>query len=215
MNIIRLLPALIASSIFYSSFSLSGIITFDTVNAQDVPDQTFILADYQFTTIGSASINDNSCGTPRCADNGTQSLVMNVLDRELGGFTLSHRDALAFNLLGFDVAETFGQNSHAFRWAESLQLTATKIDGSSFIQLFKLDWINDSDYGDKVDFESFSVGHEFSNLLSINFIGIGGDWNNGFSIDNISVETVSVPEPASLLIFLFALSILVQRRKKR
>ena len=213
MNIKKSLLVWITSCIFYSSFSQAGLITFDEVSPQGVSDQTFTLADYQFISVGNATINNNSCGMPRCADNGTQSLVMNVLDQELGGFTLSRIDGSAFNLFSFDAAETFGKDLHSFRWAKFIQLTATKSNGASFVQAFALDWINDSDYGDKKDFENFSLGTEFSNLMSVNFMGIGGDINNGFSIDNINVQAVDVPEPASLLLLSLALAILPIRRK--
>ena len=113
MNIKKSLLVWITSCIFYSSFSQAGLITFDEVSPQGVSDQTFTLADYQFISVGNATINNNSCGMPRCADNGTQSLVMNVLDQELGGFTLSRIDGSAFNLFSFDAAETFGKDLHS------------------------------------------------------------------------------------------------------
>jgi hypothetical protein len=94
-------------------------------------------------------------------------------------------------------------------WAQSIFLTGTKVDGSSVTQSFALDFINDAE-GPLNDFQTFSLSSSFTNLVSLQFEGIGGqEW---FSVDN--VQTSQVPESSSLLLMLLGLVGLAASRKK-
>lgn len=153
-----------------------------------------------FVTPGGAS----NCG-PACVYNGT-----NFLMGWLGGsFTLSKTDGSAFSIFGFDGAETHTDRESS--WAQSILLTGTKLDGSNVTQSFDLDFINDGE-GSLNDFQTFSLSSSFTNLVSLQFEGVGGD--SWFSVDNIQTSLTTVPESSSLLLMLLGLVGLGASRRK-
>lgn len=201
MKKVLLLTALLALPVA----SQASVLTFDDLEPNS------------FGTITTEGFNVNSNGggldmvtpggaslcSPECVYNGT-----NFLMGWLGGsFTLSKSDGSAFSIFGFDGAETHTDRESS--WAQSILLTGTKSDGSTVAESFALDFINDGE-GPLNDFQTFSLSSSFTNLVSLQFEGIGGqEW---FSVDN--VQTSPVPESSSLLLMLLGLVGLGVSRKK-
>ncbi len=204
MKKVLLLTALLALPVA----SQASVLTFDDL---DINSFSSITTDgytvdasgtgIDFVTPGGATY----CG-PACVYNGT-----NFLMGWLGGsFTLSKTDGSAFSIFGFDGAETHVERESS--WAQSILLTGTKSDGSNVSQSFALDFINDGE-GSLNDFQTFSLSSSFTNLVSLQFEGIGGQgW---FSVDNVQTSLVaSVPESSSLFLMLLGLVGLGASRRK-
>lgn len=188
------------------------VITFDEYDRfQLVSNTTFTNSGYEFTTSASTSIFDNTCCRPEFPNNGDLYLAVNYYSH--GGFTLTNADSSAFDLLSFDIAETFMglESSH---WADYVRVEATYADASTFSQDFALDGIQDGS-GPANDFQTYLTGNEFTNLQSVHFMGIGDSTSfQGFTIDNIDIETTSVPEPTAIALLSLGLIGLGFSRKK-
>ena len=77
--------------------------------------------------------------------------------------------------------------------------------GETINQSFNLDHINDGDAGIFEDFQTFTTNSDFINLASVVVNGIGAQDRNSYSVDNIQLSSVVVPEPTSIFLLLLAL----------
>lgn len=116
--------------------------------------------------------------------------------------TMRHAGGETFDLLGFDAGEFligFGLETD-FPNSSFVDVRGTFLDNTQFIQRFTLDGIIDGRWG-LDDFQTFTVGSQFTNLVSVEFLGIALDGRNGgLAIDNIVVTPTSVPEPGTFLL---------------
>lgn len=185
--------------------SHASVLTFDSFPVDSF--SSFTTEDYQVASNGNGLELTTPGGAsycfPECAYNGTPYL----LSMWGGSFTLSKSDGSTFNIFGFDGAE--GHMDQPSEWAQSILLTGTKLDGSSVAQSFSLDFINDGE-GSLNDFQTFALSSSFTDLISLQFEGLGGD----FSIDNIQTSLTTVPESSSLLLMLLGLVGLGASRRK-
>ncbi|NQD38488.1 PEP-CTERM sorting domain-containing protein [Permianibacter sp. IMCC34836] len=133
--------------------------------------------------------------------NGTARLV--AAGGSPGSVTMTADDASLFSVSGFDGATMFPD------FTGTLVVVGTFADAttiSSFFDIFS-------------DFSFYDLGSGFSNLVSISFSeSVAGDFRrtSGFSLDNIHVnESVSVPEPAGVVLLGLGILGMSQLRRKR
>jgi len=86
------------------------------------------------------------------------------------------------------------------------------MSGEKVAQRFNLDHINDGDAGLFDDFQTFSTNSEFTNLASVLVSGFGALDRNSYSVDNIQLSAVTVPEPTALTIFVIAILLIASRK---
>jgi hypothetical protein len=206
---------LVSSLLLVSSESMATVINFDEFStfewfgASSISSQGFDIASTGASLTTGALSATNNCG-PTCPDNGGIFLLGHG-----AGFTISAINGGTFSLLDFDAAEA--HNGHTIH-APTIQVTGVLSDNTIVQSLFNVDNINDGD-GPLIDFENFFTGTLFTNVVSLNFEGIGGS-ANFFSLDNIHfaevIATAEVSAPGSaLLMFLAMAGLLATRRTTR
>ncbi|MFT4937392.1 MAG: hypothetical protein ACI88A_000406 [Paraglaciecola sp.] len=206
---------LVSSLLLVSSQSMATVINFDEfINLQwfgnsSISSQGFDIASTGASLTTGALATTSFCG-PSCPDNGGLYLLGHG-----AGFTISAINGGTFSLLDFDAAEAHhGTSIHA----PTIQVTGVLSDNTVVQGLFNVDNINDGD-GPLIDFQNFITGALFTDVVSLNFEGIGGN-SNFFSLDNInfaavtSAAVVSAPGSA-LLMFLALAGLLATRRTAR
>jgi hypothetical protein len=122
---------------------------------------------------------------------------------------ISHGDLLMtqsgggdFSLSSFDFGSKFSEPAGGFSVVGSL------LGGGTVTQLFNFD-------GDNTTFESFLLNASFTNLVSVNWLMVGGT-QKLFNIDNITTGPSAVPLPAAVWLFGPALlGFLGLRRKQK
>lgn len=134
-----------------------------------------------------------------------------------GAITMSQADGGAFSLLSIDVSEfdPYTTDDSDFPNARFFDILGIKFDGSSVLARFQLDGIIDGRFG-LLDFESFTLGGLFTDLISVNFSGVSADGRaGGVAFDNLHVVPTGVPEPGTLgLMGLGLIAVGLVRRKK-
>ena len=131
--------------------------------------------------------------------------------------TVAAVDGGLFSLLSFQGAETWV--GHPEAWAKRIHVLGTQLGGSQVSADFALDFVNDGN-GSGADFQQFVLPAQFINLSSVQFSGVGSNYNS-FALDNLSVSEGqgmqrpnslngpngnAVPEPGSLLLAGLALA---------
>ncbi len=115
---------------------------------------------------------------------------------------MSHAGGETFDLVGFDASELligFGLDSD-YPNSSFIDVLGTLADTTQITQRFTLDGILDGRWG-LDDFQTFIVSPQFTNLISVEFLGFALDGRNGgIALDNIVVTPTSVPEPGTLLL---------------
>jgi hypothetical protein len=146
--------------------------------------------------------------SPQCADDGSNYLLMN--DSTL---TLAAVSGAGFSLLQFDAAE--GKKGRASSWAQSIHVVGTLAGGAKVSADFRLDALQDGS-GPGVDFQTFVLPTNFTNLASVKFSGTGNDDGASFSLDNVAFDRGSpVPEPGTLALAVLGLVGLKLRAARR
>lgn len=106
-------------------------------------------------------------------------------------------DARPFQLLSLELAEY----STVFPVPRNIQVIGVRADGSQAAIVLTLDGIIDGT-GPLRDFETFSFGTSFSNLVEVRIP------TDLFSIDNILLDVTPVPEPGNALLVALGMSLL-------
>jgi len=189
----------------------AALITFDTSSNGNVSESTITESGYDFDLNKKALITDEACGSPTCANNDSNFLLVNYFSSGESFFSFSRTDGLGFDFYGFDLAE--GQVNRQNYWATSIQISAITMLGETVNQNFTLDFINDGASGIADDFQTFTTNSNFSNLAAVVVNGFGGIDRNTYSVDNIKLSTVSVPEPSTIALLSITF-LLVSLRKK-
>ena len=99
--------------------------------------------------------------------------------------------------------------------ASPIQVIGTFADSSTISTTFTMDGVVDGS-GGRIDFETFSLGTDWINLVSARIVNTDPNSNQGlFSVDNINI--IPVPEPetyAMLLAGLGLLGFMIRGRKE-
>ena len=175
-----------------------------TIDFEDVPEFTISASvtsrgfDFAGDNGGFLFATNGAYCSPPCASNGTRTLfAAGAIVGYSSQVTLTRNGGGTFVLTGLDAGEMFSVNSPQF--------AASQIDFSGFLGgllvasgSIVLDGIIDGP-GGLPDFQSFSVPGAL--VDTIRFVGAGGgNGNNGFSLDNLTIQdAIAVPEPSSLL----------------
>jgi hypothetical protein len=148
--------------------------------------------------------------SPTLVSNGTPIYLLSEAESDLGRpITMTQAGGGTFSLLQFDGAETFVTGG-IFQF---INLVGVQADATVLNLQFALDGVKDG-VGGIADFQTFLVG--WTNLQSVTFSGaLATGGLGGFSIDNIVVDQVAVPEPATLLLLAGGLGAAAARRRAR
>ena len=177
-----------------------------TVDFEDVPETTQSASatsrgfDFAGDSGGFLFYTDGAACGPQCASNGTRTLLAaGPIFGYSSQVTLTRNGGGTFVLTGLDAGEMFSGGYPQF--------AAAQIDYSEFLGgllvasgSIVLDGIIDGP-GGLPDFQTFSVTGAL--VDTIRFVGVnsGGNGNNGFSLDNLTIQDINpIPEPSSLLL---------------
>jgi hypothetical protein len=198
--------------------ALSGAAGAVTIDFDDVPEGTestaYVSGGYVFAgdARGVLYHTDGQTCIPACASNGTRTLLA---AGSLFGFTdqitMTRLGGGTFTLTAIDAGEAISEVAFA-------EFSAAQIDYIGFLGgvavitgSFVLDGIIDGP-GDLNDFQSFGINGVLADMFV--FTGFGGSGgNNGFSLDNLTIQEATVPEPATLALALLGLLGIGVRRR--
>jgi hypothetical protein len=189
-----------------SCFTFAGAVEAEMVtvsfDSQPVAWHTSVFTDNGFDidpTVMGANPNYALTATwanfaPQGPDNGTIHLHSRDATTV---FSITESTGKVFSLLNFDGAES--HEGLPGLWAQAIQVTGLINGGGTVTASFSLDGIQDG-FGGSADFESFVLPSTFSNLVEVQFRGIGPNTStNWYHIDNLDFDTVtSTPEPVSM-----------------
>jgi hypothetical protein len=183
----------------------AGIITFE--DASPVNFDTGLL--YQ---TGNFEVNHSGSFAciGECISNVSGNGTISLYSYNTSTITLSNINE-TFDFLGFDGGETHISNGSHF-WATSIVAVGYFSGGGTITEQFDLDLIKTPLTG----LQSFSATG-FVNLTKVEFTGgcPTGGCNPEFSLDNLNVSTIDVPEPSTLAIFALGMIGLASRRFKK
>ena len=121
-------------------------------------------------------------------------------------------DGRPFSLLGFDFGGSWRDWDKRIRWADAIEVTGFRIDGSPVGAVLDLDPTVDLT-GPTSGLSPTSFGGQFQNMREVFFRGLGdtslGRNNHEFVMDNLVVS--SVPEPEAYALVLAGLGMLAWR----
>lgn len=202
----------------FAQESAAGVITFDqSIGGSMLPDDpgddfdncvvfcaydVFTTQGFTFTAVPNAGLGDEGEGIvvdpsvlPGIADNGTDYLLA-------GGIVVMTRtDNTPFSLFSIDAANIFPEDDTV---ASILRVAALK--NNVFFQFFQFNLSG--------DFQTFDLPSTWTGLSSVRISGrFAGDNNANPRI--VAVDNISVPEPASLMLFGAAAAAWAARARRR
>lgn len=136
--------------------------------------------------------------SPACPDNGSDYLLGRG-----GSLSITPTLSRVFALTSFDAAAPFGERYGD--WAQYIDVTGVKGNGSTVSQRFALDWIEDG-HDVAAGFHTFTLGPDFLELRSVSLRN--GGTGAMYSLDNIRLgdaSAIAVPEPGTLALIAAAL----------
>jgi hypothetical protein len=183
----------------------ADLITFDGVPSVGSPNVTVVNSeDYTFTSQHFHLLNGNN---PFIVRNASPVFIGHEGGTLGSEIAMVRDDAAPFNLAGFDMAELWipGQEVSGYPNATDVLVQGQYAGGGSISQTFSLDGIADG-LGGVDDFQAVVMGAGWTNLESVIFNGVqGGLGDFGFSIDNISAQSMHMPAPGAALLGLIGL----------
>ena len=174
-------------------------------------EATEISGGFVFTS-PSNHIHRTNAGNGSFADDGTTYLFThdNGGQNANNALTMALVTGGTFSISSLDLSEGFVGFG-----ANTVHVLGNLFGGGTITQDFVLDGIIDG-IGPGNDFESFSFGIGWHNLIDLTFTGVGGTANeHAFAVDNIDVSGSPVPEPSTLLLLGFGLASLGIARRRR
>lgn len=177
---------------------------------------TVIEDGYRIDVISSQlSVFEDGWQSGRGASNGTNTMG-SYHSTGSTGFALTSDSGSLFSLNSIDLAEIFKPTESAQIYnADRIEFSGTYADGSSIIDSFIFDTINDGPGGVE-DFETYSFSSAWKDLISVSFIGYNDSTSTYFSFDNIVIDeqAVGVPLPPTLALFAIGLLGLTSLRRR-
>lgn len=135
--------------------------------------------------------------------NGTQYIG---LDPSI--IVMSRIDSAPFRLSSFDAAEGFLNGGAPIAFASKLLIEGNVFGGGTMTFTIDFDGVNDG-VGPLVDFQTFALPTTFTNLSSVTFSGLTANGEPGVAL--FSLDNITVPEPATIILLLSGLGILFTR----
>lgn len=213
---LRSVPAILAlMAISGIAPANATILTFDSGPSNFI--NSYTEGNYKATFTGGNGIGYHGTASncsPSCADDGTAYLMtLNSYGGYASTIVINALDNSGFTFNSFFGAENPFANNANGNWAKGISVTGTKANNSTVSQNFILDQINDG-IGGVADYQFFA-----SNLsgvfVKLSFTGIANtNGGHDFSIDSLTLNGTSIPEPASLLLLSIGLAGLGFSRRK-
>ena len=216
-------------ALFASAPGQASIVTFDdfvvvpTGNGSAKAVKTVSSAGFAFVAPQfHIIVNPALCGLGGCAGNGTHYAVSDIPDRGIdptsgGPVTMSRIGGGAFTLLAFDgstlLLDDVAASLAGLPNANSVEVVGHQSGGGIVSASFALDNIKDGD-GGLPDFQTFSFGNEWTDLISVDWSGAAGPRAGLVAFDNI-VAVVEVAEPAPVGLLGLALLVMCSARTIR
>ena len=207
---------LAAIGLLASGTSQAVIVNFDGVPSTEVIQTTLTTEGFLFTSDHFHTYGATGFINPDIAGNGGTHIGY---EAGRGDPVLMQRvDGTSFSLLSLDVSEFYAVLNPDRPNANLLEIRGNFGDGSSVSHQLLLDGVVDGP-GGLVDFQHFVLPSLFTNVISLEFVGLRWDGLvGGVAMDNLEIaDRVSVPEPTSLALFgigLLGAGVLRRRRKK-
>ncbi|WP_342807101.1 hypothetical protein [Alteromonas sp. M12] len=177
------------SILVISNVANATLINFDDVTASWTAyanSSMYTSGNVTFSHSGSFAALNSSTNDDRLSGNTTTALY------SFNNSTITMSSTETFNLVGFDGGETWDNLPHA--WSNSIQVIGYFAAGGSITQVFDLDTIKDEING----LQTFTASG-FTGLSLLEFSGVCLTvCNPEFSLDNVSISSVAVSEPATI-----------------
>lgn len=209
-------------------FSLNthaATITFDTTPATNNPViGTHVEAGFYVTSSHAHITGNTSCGLTDCVSSNADQYISSEMGAQGSQYKgesiiITHSSNAGFDLVKFYGGEQFINDADAvtggYPNADSIQVVGTKIGGGSMTINLVLDGAKDGPGGIN-DLQLFTTLSGFTDLISVTFTGLSSSSPSSFGAFSLdTIEVSAVPEPETVMLFLFGLcSLALIRRRK-
>ena len=144
------------------------------------------------------------------------STYMVIEGDPLSQTTFSQIGGAPFALTSIDFAEWQSDSPGSHAYPQQIMVTGNQLGGTTVFATLFPDGIFDGP-GGQPDFQTFTFGPQWANLLSVVLLGTGATTGslNYFAIDNVGVDTAAaVPEPGTLSLLGLGSAYLFGRRRR-